>query len=176
MVHIVLQLVVHPSCALHFVRPVVGIEFCSGNSILVRGIAIVAVKLILPHQLVTLWSIVRWLLCRHLGNTDAFTCRTRHNRNGASADTRSRISRNSNCQRTCLGCRILSSDNNEFLIGVCIPLLTRGVHVDGVGTAFCRCFYAFLRQRDVYRWGQWVIVVAPTAATNDCGEREQECI
>ena len=176
MVHVVLQLVIHPARVLHFVGPVIGVEFCPRKTILVGSIAIVAVKLIVPNQRVSVGSIVGWLLCCRLRHADGLACYARHDGDGTRAGTGRRISRNRDRQRARLGYRILSFDSDEFLISVYAPFLACGAYVDGITTALNRHSDIGLRQRDTDRCRLWVFVVAPTAAPKGYGKREQKCI
>ena len=126
MVHVVLQLIVHPVILLHLMRPVGRIQFRT------------FVELIVPHQLITVRSIIGSLFCCSLCDRDGLAGNTRHYRDSTSAGLCHRISRNRDGDRTRLGCRVLGLDREEVIAHSHTPLLACCRDIDNIGATFGR--------------------------------------
>ena len=162
-VHVVLEFVVHPTAVLHLVGPI--------DLVQLRTL----VKLILPHQVITLGSVIGSFLSSSLGNSYRFTGTSRHHRNSTRAGLSHRISRNRDGKGTRLGCRTLGFYSEEVVAHSCAPLLSRSRDIDSISTTLSRGADTLGRdgQNDASRLG---ILPAPTTADKGCGERENNTI
>ena len=156
-VHVVLQLVVHPSGVLHLVLPVGSIQFRA------------CLELVLPYQCVTFGGIVGRLLGSGLSHCDVLTGSTRHNDDVTCTLRGIRVLVDGHSHRIV---SILSRGFHKVAIGINTPLFSSGGNVNCVAASCGRCIDALLRYGDRWSSGLWVIAT-PTAASKDCGEREQ---
>ena len=159
-IHIVLKLVVHPATVLHFVCPVVGIQFQA------------IVELIAPYERISFGRIVGGFLRSCLIHSDALASSSRHQYHSTRTSVHIGICRyfHAHASRRCNG--VLSRDGYEVAVSVCTPFLTRGCDVDGVCATFGWNADGILRSGNRDGGRCQLVVISPTAAREGYGERK----